>query len=112
MPRKMVRAADVSPEKAGVLGPDVMIFTDEIAGDEPVLRIEPVPDNYVDLELAERRARDKASHERWMAIGGDPAGRRPSPPLKGSTCSRCGATGQVLASVQASGPWWCAFGCS
>jgi hypothetical protein len=103
------RAADVSAEKAAILGPETFVPT----SDEPVLRLEPVPYNWAELEAAARRVRNQEIHERWQAVGGgDPAGRRPSPPTKGSVCSYCGATDQVLASAQASGPWRCAYGCS
>jgi hypothetical protein len=113
MARVKKRAIEVDPVKASILGPDTMVFTDEVIGDQPVLVIEQAPANFEDLELAKRRARDLEIHRRWLAVGGDdPAGRRASPPTKGSVCSYCGATDQVLASVQASGPWRCAWGCA
>ena len=111
MARVRKPAADVSPEKAAVLGPNVMVWTDEVVGDEPVLRIEQAPDDFEDVELAKRRARDAEVHEAWLKVGGDGSMPRPATPLKGSLCSFCGAADRVLSSPGASGPWRCAWGC-
>jgi hypothetical protein len=111
MARVRKRAADISLEKAAVLGPNVMVRTDEGAGDEQVLRIEQSPDNYEDLELAKRRAADAKIAEAWRSVGGlGPS--RPATPLRGSLCAHCGSTTSVLGSAGASGPYTCAFGCS
>lgn len=111
MARVRKPAAEVSAETAAVLGPNVMVWTDEVAGDEPVLQIEQAPHNFADLELARRRAADAKVAEAWRNVGGL-APSRPATPLRGSVCAYCGSTTSVLASAQASGPFSCAFGCA
>ena len=110
MARKRVRAAEVSAEKAAVLGPDTMVFTDEMVGDEPVLVLEQAPANWVEIETAKRRAADAVRAEAWANVGGMGPSRAATP-LRGSRCERCGSTSSLLASVQSSGPYMCALGC-
>jgi hypothetical protein len=110
MPRGR-KAKDVDPANAAVLGDDVIVLG---AGDrdEPVLVIEAEdPSVSVAREMAAREAANQRAAAAWARVGTFDDAERPPTPARGSKCDLCGATDQVLGSQQASGPYYCAFGC-